>query len=98
MTATGADVGGTIEATVKVTGGHDRPAAGLPVTVTMPGAAPVDGVTGDNGRAVARFPASQRGWQDVTASVGQVPEHRLLLRSPTSAPRPRRPREASGGR
>ena len=82
MSATSADVGGTIEATVKVTGGHDRPAAGLPVTFSMPGSAPVDGVTGDDGRAVARFPASQRGWQEVTASVGEVPEHRLLLREP----------------
>ncbi len=82
VTATGADVGGTIEATVTVTARHDRPAAGLPVTVSAPGAATVQAVTGDDGRAVARFPATQQGWQDVTASVGQVPEHRLYLREP----------------
>ena len=82
MSATSADVGGTIEATVTVTGGHDRPAAGLPVTLSMPGLAPVEGVTGDDGRAVARFPASQRGWHEVTASVGEVPEHHLLVREP----------------
>ena len=34
VSATSADVGGTIEATVTVTGGHDRPAAGLPVTLS----------------------------------------------------------------
>ena len=31
---------------------------------------------------MAHFPATQQGWQDVTASVGQVPEHRLYLRRP----------------
>ena len=82
VTATSADVGGTIEATVKVTARHDRPAAGLPVAVSAPGAATVHAVTGDDGRAVAHFPATQQGWQDVTASVGQVPEHRLHLRKP----------------
>ena len=82
VTATSADVGGTIEATVNVTARHDRPAAGLPVAVSAPGAATVHAVTGDDGRAVARFPATQQGWQDVTASVGQVPEHRLYLRRP----------------
>ena len=82
VTATSADLGGTIEATVTVTGGHHRPAAGLPVAVSAPGAATVKTVTGDNGRAVAHFPATQQGWQDVTASVGEVPEHRLYLRRP----------------
>ena len=82
VSATSADVGGTIEATVRVTGGHDRPAAGLPVSVSVPGLAPADGVTGDDGRTVARFPASQRGWHEVTASVGEVPEHHLLVREP----------------
>ncbi len=82
VTATSADVGGTIEATVNVTARHDRPAAGLPVAVSAPGAATVNAVTGDDGRAVAHFPATQQGWQDITASVGQVPEHRLYLRRP----------------
>ena len=82
VTATSADVGGTIEATVKITARHDRPAAGLPVAVSAPGAATVHAVTGDDGRAVAQFPATQQGWQDVTASVGQVPEHRIYLRRP----------------
>ena len=82
LTTTGADVGGTIEATVNVTARHDRPASGLPVTVSAPGAATVQTVTGDDGRAVAHFSATQQGWQDVTASVGEVPEHRLYLRSP----------------
>ena len=82
VTATSADVGGTIEATVTVTSRHGRPAAGLPVAVSAPGIATVNAVSGDDGRAVARLPASQQGWLDVTASVGQVPEHRLYLRGP----------------
>ena len=41
VTATSADVGGTIEATVTVTAGHGRPAAGLPVAVSAPGVATV---------------------------------------------------------
>jgi hypothetical protein len=82
VTATSADVGGTIQATVKVTGGHHRPAAGLPVAISAPGAATVHAVSGDDGRAVAILPATQQGWQDVTASVGEVPEHRLYLRGP----------------
>jgi hypothetical protein len=82
VTATSADVGGTIQATVTVTAGHDRPAAGLPVAVSAPGAATVNAVSGDDGRAVVILPATQQGWQDVTASVGQVPEHRLYLRRP----------------
>jgi hypothetical protein len=81
-TATGADVGGTIEATVTVTARHERPAPGLPVAVSAPGAATVQVVTGDDGRAVAHFPATLQGWQVVTASVGQVPEHRLHVRKP----------------
>jgi hypothetical protein len=80
--APSADVGGTIKATVTVTARHDRPAAGLPVAVSAPGAATVHAVTGDDGRAVAQFPATKQGWQDVTASVGEVPEHRLYLRKP----------------
>jgi hypothetical protein len=52
------------------------------VAVSAPGAATVQTVTGDDGRAVAHFPATQPGWQDVTASVGEVPEHRLYLRMP----------------
>ena len=52
------------------------------MAVSAPGAATVHAVTGDDGRAVAHFPATQQGWQDVTASVGQVPEHRLYLRRP----------------
>ena len=36
-------------------------------------------VTGDDGRAMARFVANVRGWQDVTASISQVPDHRLHL-------------------
>lgn len=82
LKATKADAGGTIEATVTVTDGHGRPAAGLPVTVAAAGAAAVKAVTGDNGRAVARFPASRPGRERITATVRQVPEHRLLLRLP----------------
>lgn len=77
LTSSGTDVGGTVAVTLSVTDGHGRPAAGLPVTLTMSGAAPVTAVTGDDGRAVARFAAQARGWQDVSATVTQVPEHRL---------------------
>ncbi|MCW2738444.1 Ig-like domain-containing protein [Nocardioides sp.] len=77
LTTSGADLGGSVTVTVMVLDGHGRPASGLPATLTMPGAEPVASVTGDDGRAVARFAASTPGWQDVTATVGQVPEHRL---------------------
>jgi hypothetical protein len=80
--ATNAEAGGTIEARVTVTDGHGRPAAGLPVTVKASGAEAVEAVTGDNGKAVTRFAASQPGWHRITASVRQVPEHRLHLRLP----------------
>src|SRR5262249_35884999 len=76
------DAGGAIEATVTVTDGHGRPAPGLPVTVDTAGAAAVQAVTGDNGKAVARFAVSQPGRQRITAKVRQVPEHRLHLRMP----------------
>jgi hypothetical protein len=48
----------------------------------MAGSDAREAVTGDDGQAVARFPATTRGWQDVTAEVAHVPEHRLLLRDP----------------
>jgi hypothetical protein len=80
--ATNADAGGTIEATVTVTDGHGRPAAGLPVTVAAAGDAAVKAVTGDNGKAVTRFAVSQPGQHRITATVRQVPEHRLHLRLP----------------
>jgi hypothetical protein len=82
VTATGADVGGTVAATVAVTTGSGDPASGLPVSFASPGAEPVAAVTGSDGRALARFAAPQRGWQTVTATVEQVPEHRLHVRSP----------------
>lgn len=82
VTATGADVGGTVAATVAVTTGSGDPASGLPVSFASPGAEPVAAVTGSDGRALARFAAPQRGWQTVTATVEQVPEHRLHMRSP----------------
>ncbi|MDH2414735.1 hypothetical protein [Nocardioides sp. CER19] len=94
VAATNADAGGTTEATVTVTDGHGRPAAGLPVTVAATGAAPVRAVTGDNGRAVARFAAPRPGWRRITATVGQVPEHRLHLRLPI---RSRQAAAAEGG-
>lgn len=80
--ATNADAGGTIEATVTVTDGHGRPAAGLPVTVAAAGAETVEAVTGDNGKAVTRFAVPQPGSPRITATVRQVPEHRLHLRVP----------------
>jgi hypothetical protein len=82
VTATGADVGGTIAVTVAVTTGDGDPVSGLPVSFASPGAQPVAAVTGSDGRALARFSAPQSGWQTVTATVEQVPEHRLHLRSP----------------
>jgi hypothetical protein len=94
VSAVGADVGGTIEVAVSVTDGHGAPASGLPVTLAAAGEAPVAGVTGDDGRAVARFPAGQRGWRDVAATVHEVPEHRLLLRAPV---RRRQASAAEGG-
>lgn len=82
VTATGADVGGTVEATVTVTTGGGDPASGLPVSFAWPGAEPVAAVTGSDGRALARFAAPHSGWQTVTATVEQVPEHRLFVHSP----------------
>ena len=81
LVTSGADVGGTMGVTLTVLDGHGGPAAGLPVTLEMSGAAPRMAVTGDDGRAVARFVASARGWQDVAARL-RVPEHRLVMRSP----------------
>jgi hypothetical protein len=77
LVASTADVGGAVAITLSVTDGHGRPASGLPVTLSMAGASSAPTVTGDDGRAVARFAADVRGWQDVTATIGQVPEHRL---------------------
>jgi len=82
ITTSGADLGGTVAVTLTVLDGHGRPASGLPVTLGMSGAEPLDSVTGDDGRAIARFAANARGWQDVTAEVHQVPEHRLVMRVP----------------
>lgn len=77
LAATTADVGGAVAVTVAVTDGHGRPAPGLPVTLAMSGITSAPLVTGDDGRAVARFAADTRGWQDVAATVSQVPDHRL---------------------
>ncbi|CUR58343.1 exported hypothetical protein [metagenome] len=82
LSVTGADVGGTVAVTLSVRDGHGRPAAGLPVTLRMAGGDPREAVTGDDGQAVARFPADTRGWQDVTVTVGHVPEHRLVVWRP----------------
>ena len=83
LKATNADAGGTIEATVKVTDGHGRPAAGLPVTVDAAGAAAVEAVTGDN-------------WQGGDAvrglSARVAPHHRHRARGPRATP----PSEAAG--
>ncbi len=77
LATSGADVGGTMAVTLSVTDGHGRPAPGLPVTLAMSGAEPLSSVTGDDGRAVVRFAAAARGWQDVTATVRNVPDHVL---------------------
>lgn len=94
VTTVGTDLGGTVSATVAVTSRDGRPAAGLPVSFAFPGAEPVPAVTGDDGRAVARFPATRAGWQEVAATVAQVPEHRLFLHPPV---RPRQAWAAQGG-
>jgi hypothetical protein len=79
LDASGADLGGAVAVTLSVVDGHGRPAAGLPVTLAMGGSEPVRAVTGDDGRALGRFPADARGWQEVTATVDNVPDHRLHL-------------------
>ncbi len=88
------DVGGTVAVTLSVLDGHGRPAPGLPVTLGMGGESR-EVVTGDDGRAVARFAAHARGWHDVTATVDPVPEHLLYLRSPE---RRRQAAAVEGGR
>lgn len=89
VTASSADVGGITSVTVSVTDGRGRPVAGLPVTVTSPeggpavaSGGPVEGVTGDDGRTLVRLAAPLAGWRTVTARIGQVPEHRLIVRAP----------------
>ena len=77
LAVSAADVGGSVAVTLSVTDGHGRPASGLPVTLAMSGHPSAPAVTGDDGRAVARFAADARGWQDVIGTVSQVPEHRL---------------------
>ena len=94
LTATDADQGGTVTATVTVTDGHGHPAAGLPVTVRTKGSAAIDAVTGDDGRAVARFAASRAGWHRIAARVQQAPDHRLHVRPPV---RHRQAAAAEGG-
>ncbi len=96
VTPTTADVGGVTSVTVRVTDGRGGPVAGLPVRVTSPdggtstpAAGPIKAVTGDDGRAVVRLAAPVAGWRTVTARVGKVPEHRLLVR------KPRRKRQAA---
>lgn len=79
LDASGADLGGAVAVTLSVVDGHGSPAAGLPVTLAMAGAEPLTAVTGDDGRALGRFSATARGWQEVTATVGNVPDHRLHL-------------------
>lgn len=82
LDASSADLGGAVAVTLSVVDGHGRPAAGLPVTLAMSGAAPVTSVTGDDGRTVGRFAATVRGWQEVTATVRNVPDHRLHVWPP----------------
>ena len=89
VTASSADVGGITSVTVSVTDGRGRPVAGLPVTVTSPeggpavaSGGPVEAVTGDDGRTLVRLAAPLAGWRTVTARIGQVPEHRLIVRAP----------------
>lgn len=89
VTTGSADVGGVTSVTVRVTDGRGGPVTGLPVSVTSPdggtstpAAGPVTAVTGDDGRAVVRLAAPLAGWRTVTARVGQVPEHRLVVRGP----------------
>lgn len=89
VTATSTDVGGITSVTVTVTDGRGRPVAGLPVTVTSPeggpavaSGGPVEAVTGDDGRTLVRLAAPLAGWRTVTARVGQVPEHRLIVHAP----------------
>lgn len=101
VTATAADVGGITSVTVAVTDGRGRPVAGLPVSVTSPeggpavaSGGPVKAVTGDDGRALARLAAPFAGWRTVTARIGQVPEHRLIVRAPD---RKRQAAVAEGG-
>ena len=86
ITAASADVGGITSVTVSVTDGRGRPVAGLPVTVTSPeggpavaSGGPVEAVTGDDGRTLVRLAAPLAGWRTVTARIGQVPEHRLIV-------------------
>ena len=82
LVASSADLGGAVAVTLSVVDGQGRPAAGLPVTLAMAGAAALTSVTGDDGRAVGSFPATARGWQEVTATVRHVPDHRLHVWPP----------------
>ncbi len=89
VTASAADVGGITSVTVSVTDGRGRPVAGLPVSVTSPeggpavaSGGPVKAVTGDDGRALARLAAPIAGWRTVIVRIGQVPQHRLIVRAP----------------
>ena len=82
LATSGADLGGAVTVTLSVRDGHGGPAAGLPVTLSMSGAQALTSVTGDDGRAVGRFAAASRGWQEVTATVGKVPDHRLHVWPP----------------
>ncbi len=84
VTAGGTTVGGQVPVTVTVTviaSGVGVPL--LPVTVVGPGGTR-SLTTGQNGRASTAFTAANPGTVAVTATVGKVPEARLLVRAPST--------------
>ncbi len=85
VSVTNAAVGGTVRATVRVRGANGRPVKDAPVTLSYPGATTQAARTDQAGTAVATFVATSAGRHAVVATVKDLPEWRLHLRSPKRA-------------
>lgn len=83
VSAPGTVAGGTVPVTVRVTTHGGAAMEKLPVAVTFPGSSRVSLQTDSAGRARTSFRAPEGGYQRLRVSVGQLPEHRLLVRKPT---------------
>jgi hypothetical protein len=78
----GATLGGTAALSVRVTASSGAPFATLPVTVQVPGKTARRAETDGSGRAAFTWSATRAGLLDVVVRVAELPEARLLVRSP----------------
>ena len=93
LTATTADVGGTVAVTLAGHGRSRKARDGLPVSLSMAGVASPPTVTGDDGRAMARFAANIPGLAGVTRDHQPA----CPTTGSTSCPRPRFSQASAAG-